>query len=459
MIDKTEIDDQAGALGVHPSHVQRDYVFGWLLSGLFQPTNPLATTLSLKGGNAFRKAYFENARYSNDLDFSAPVDVSEDAIRTAISDACAVAGPRSGVEFLPTATRVRFRESVDEEGRLYEARVYFRSFYGEEEATLKVKLDIKEFDQVILPIALRPLIHSYSDAGECAATIRCHKLEELLASKLVALLYRVYSPDLFDFVHSVFFQNALAVNRLEIITTFLRKSIYAPMPLTARGLLLDLPFAALRGFWKEYLVCPAVSMMSFDDAADRFKNGIGDLFGLLAPTKAPAIAASANATFYSGGVRAAIMEAAQLQHLLRLVYDGYERVVEPYALAFKRRKDGVAQEYFYAYDRSGGSSGKVGIKSFFPNKVHSVRVEAQAFEPRYPIELVKGTSVGEFSRPTFARPSRAQPVRSRPFSVTHTIECPLCGKQFKRDRITTLLNAHKNRFGSACAGRRGFLVN
>jgi hypothetical protein len=32
MIDKSEIDAKAEELGVHAANVQRDYVFGWLLS-------------------------------------------------------------------------------------------------------------------------------------------------------------------------------------------------------------------------------------------------------------------------------------------------------------------------------------------------------------------------------------------------------------------------------------------
>ena len=42
----------------------------------------------------------------------------------------------------------------------------------------------------------RRIVHSYSDHEACSTTIRCHKLEELLAAKLKALLQRQHSPDL-----------------------------------------------------------------------------------------------------------------------------------------------------------------------------------------------------------------------------------------------------------------------
>ena len=78
------------------------------------------------------------------------------------------------------------------------------------------------------------------------------------------------------------------------------------------------------------------------------------------------------------------MEAGRLQRILSVVYDGIERRVEPYALAFKRRKDGVAREYFYAWDLSGGRSGLTGIKSFISGKVQSVHMTEQTFDPRFP---------------------------------------------------------------------------
>src|SRR5713226_5993227 len=98
MIDKPEIDAKAEELGVHTANVQRDYVFGWLLSGMSQGDNPLRPLLILKGGNCFRKAYFEHARFSNDLDFSTQTEITGEGVLEGLSQACAFAGERSGVD-------------------------------------------------------------------------------------------------------------------------------------------------------------------------------------------------------------------------------------------------------------------------------------------------------------------------------------------------------------------------
>lgn len=71
MIDRDEIDATSKLLGVHTSDVQRDYLYGWLLAGLYGDNPLMWDRLVLKGGNAFRKGYFVSTRFSGDLDFTA----------------------------------------------------------------------------------------------------------------------------------------------------------------------------------------------------------------------------------------------------------------------------------------------------------------------------------------------------------------------------------------------------
>lgn len=158
MIDKPEIDDKADELGVHAANVQRDYVFGWLLSGIYRAENSLQPLLVLKGGNCFRKAYFEHARFSNDLDFSTQTALDIELLSRGLKQACEFARDRSGVEFLIDASRVSEKSLADSESHFYEARVYFKSFYGEENARIRIDLDVKEYDRIFLPIQTRRLI-------------------------------------------------------------------------------------------------------------------------------------------------------------------------------------------------------------------------------------------------------------------------------------------------------------
>jgi predicted nucleotidyltransferase component of viral defense system len=71
MIDVTEIKAKAKEFEIHEANVQRDYVFGWLLNGFFT-VSALKDEVFLKGGNALRKGYFPETRFSADLDFGFP---------------------------------------------------------------------------------------------------------------------------------------------------------------------------------------------------------------------------------------------------------------------------------------------------------------------------------------------------------------------------------------------------
>jgi predicted nucleotidyltransferase component of viral defense system len=76
MISKDEIETKASEFGLHAANIERDYVFGWLLTGIYG-ASWLKDVLVLKGGNCFRKAYFPHTRFSNDLDFSSTSMIQE----------------------------------------------------------------------------------------------------------------------------------------------------------------------------------------------------------------------------------------------------------------------------------------------------------------------------------------------------------------------------------------------
>ena len=74
--------------------------------------------------------------------------------------------------------------------------------------------------------------------------------------------------------------------------------------------------------------------------------------------------------------------------MVQLLYDGYDRLIEPYKLEYYvRKKDGRGLEYFWGWDTSGGKSGKTGIKQFICDKIVSVQPTNCKFQPRFAVEL------------------------------------------------------------------------
>lgn len=168
--------------------------------------------------------------------------------------------------------------------------------------------------------------------------------------------------------------------------------------------------------------------------------------------------------FFPPKLRNMIIEAGSNLNLLDVNYDGFTRVVEPYSLVYKTRKDGRAQEYFYAYDRTGGRSGP-GIKAFVHDKVRSMTMRTEQFTPRFPVEVSKAGEFGDktyFSSPFRGRGSLSltRPRnRTNKTGVTYIIECHYCGKEFRRSRYDTTLREHKDKYGNLCYGRVGYLVD
>lgn len=394
MIQRDEIDAMAGRLGVPPSYIQRDYVRGWLLSVLYS-SSPLAKWLVLKGGNCLRKAYFENGRYSDDLDFSCATAIPERVLVRELNAVCTVLEARAGVHFDLGRTRAEHKRDLDGARSISEARVFFRDFYGAEtEVVLKVKMDITQYDRLYLRPDSRPLIHPYSDASACASTIRCVRLEEVLATKMRCLLQRRKIVDFFDLVYGTLVNSPLKFDLRQLLYAFFKVTVFGGSPRVAKGLFLDLPFTVLGELWQKHIICPKASWLPFAQAREAFTL----LLDQLLPGQPQR---NRSSIFFASDLRGPIMEAANSMTLLRIRYEGVTRLAEPYELAFKVRKDGIGREYLYLFDLTGGREHGPGLKTFVSDKVQSIENTDKPFEPRYPVELRQAGSserVGTFAR-------------------------------------------------------------
>ena len=456
MISRDEIEHKAAEFGIHVANVQRDYVFGWFLVGVYTATS-LGDSLILKGGNCFRKAYFPNTRFSSDLDFSTESAVDEALLIAQFNAACQFVQDLAGVIFDLARTQIRVQGQLDEKRRVFDARVYFKDFYDNaDHITIRLSIDITEFDRIYLPTESRKVIHPYSDSLACSGNVRCLKLEEMIASKLKCLLQRQHVPDVYDLVYSVFINRDIAVDRGEILTTFFRKTIYERSPGVARQLLLELPLLALKAAWSRYIIAPSQGLLDFDYALVRFQAIINELF------EGYAISDRAAFAFFSSTLRTPIMQAGAQRRLIRLTYDGVRRDLEPYSLAYKQRRDGHREEYLYAYDRTGGRSSGPGLKSWFNYKIQDLEVLEEQFEPRYPIDLAKAGELGE--RTYFSKPFGSHRISgSRLATLRHgwryTVQCSYCSRTFKRMRRDAALKPHKDGYGNNCYGRRGIVID
>ena len=67
MIKPSEVQQKATRLGVRDHQIEKDYVLSWILWGIASHAE-LTKKLIFKGGTALKKVYFEDYRFSEDLD-------------------------------------------------------------------------------------------------------------------------------------------------------------------------------------------------------------------------------------------------------------------------------------------------------------------------------------------------------------------------------------------------------
>ena len=461
MIERTEIESKAGEFDILHPNVERDYVFGWLLKSIYE-NDYLRTRLVFKGGNCLRKAFYADTRFSADLDFSAREAIDAERMGQEINSACLEAQVACGVEFIIARNTFVVGPMVDATRRSFKGKVYFADFFGNQnDLTISIKLDVTEFDRLHLPPATRRLIHPYSDAAVCAVDLQCMALEEIIASKLKCLIQRRHSHDLFDLVYATFIDRSIEIDRALVVRTFLNKTIFNASPGAAKNILLGIPMTFFGGVWERYIKCPKSTRFGFDRAVEGFNDSIESLFTGVSTGH------WGEQLFFGSEHRNLIMEAGAERRLMQISYHGVQRVIEPYALSYKKAEGKPAREYFYAHDRTRGDQ----IKTFLNTDVVALEILDEKFEPRHEVELSKAgeeARKGYFGKPfgdertkrqraPGSKRLRATPV-SRRFEPTYRVRCPYCQKTFARKTQSLTLNEHKSPDGYRCGGRQGYRI-
>jgi uncharacterized protein len=170
--------------------VERDYVLTHIIRALAQLQPP--TGLVFKGGTALRLCFYEDYRYSADLDFSL-VDLS-------VHDGVAV-------------LRGALERCVDEIGlpglSLAETEPLEIEYTGPLGRVRTIKLDLAD-DELVLETTQRTLITRYSDQSSDGSTITTYTLEEVAAEKLRCVIQRMLCRDVSD-LHRLFVREGIEV--------------------------------------------------------------------------------------------------------------------------------------------------------------------------------------------------------------------------------------------------------
>jgi predicted nucleotidyltransferase component of viral defense system len=190
LITRGAITRIADADGVSAPVVERDYVLTHIVQALAQLEPP--TGLVFKGGTALRLCFYEDYRYSADLDFSL----------VGLSDSGAVAFLRRALERCAEAIGFPQLALPDADPLLIH---YVGPLGGERE----IKLDLAD-DELVLETGNNALIRRYSDQVEERSALSTYTLEEIAAEKLRCVIQRLLCRDISD-LHRLFVREGVDV--------------------------------------------------------------------------------------------------------------------------------------------------------------------------------------------------------------------------------------------------------
>lgn len=192
MINKIEILQMATSLGLQNPTVEKDYVLGWILMGI-QKNSKTNSSWIFKGGTCLKKCFFDEYRFSEDLDFTLidPAQMDESILKTILKELAEWVYDEAGIEipekaFLLSSIRI-YKDRLSVQGKLS----YDGPLKQKQKSSLPtIKLDLTLHEKIVLMPEKRDIFHHYSDKPIVAPQALCYCYEEIFAEKLRALAER-----------------------------------------------------------------------------------------------------------------------------------------------------------------------------------------------------------------------------------------------------------------------------
>ena len=198
---KREIEDIALEKFVSNATIDKDWVLGHLLNAFYAIDNNKETFV-FKGGTCLKKCYFENYRFSEDLDFTLldkdfPVNVNF------INRITKKASEDTHIKFSIAGIKEQIHNNVQQG---YEVKIKFWGADHKPNSPIPtpnrwqtfIKLDIGYTEQVFESTNNRKILHPYSDFHLINEVIPTYSLLEIMAEKLRALIQRNRPRDIYD---------------------------------------------------------------------------------------------------------------------------------------------------------------------------------------------------------------------------------------------------------------------
>lgn len=219
MIKPGEIQQKARTVGVRDQQIEKDYILSWILKGIAQHEQ-FSKVIVFKGGTVLKKIYFEDYRFSEDLDFTL---INNETFTENEIDEVHTNKNEGSIEPLKNKFSLNqisneqifewFRETfeyIKEEANIpleiidnnehEDGDINFYISYigplGGQGNNKRVKIDISRSEQLVFEPVMKDVFIDYSDMEE--HQLLCYPLEEVLVEKMRSVMQRMQARDFYD---------------------------------------------------------------------------------------------------------------------------------------------------------------------------------------------------------------------------------------------------------------------
>lgn len=189
MIKPKEIQQKAREVGVRDQQIEKDYVLSWILKGI-AGHDQLKRILVFKGGTVLKKVYFEDYRFSEDLDFTL---LDNSITNKQIFD-------WFGEIFEYVREEANIPLEIIDDNEHEDGGINFYIGYtgplGGQGSHKRVKVDISKSEKMEFEPVVRPVFAAYSDIED--HELLSYQLEEVLVEKMRSVMQRMQARDFYD---------------------------------------------------------------------------------------------------------------------------------------------------------------------------------------------------------------------------------------------------------------------
>ena len=397
MIPKAQILELSRNYELLPTTVEKDYVLGWLLRAISSHTE--LSKWVFKGGTCLKKCYFETYRFSEDLDFTLPLElkVTKNYIQSNLEEIVSEVESKTGITF----PRADWKIEDYKRGNIsFQAKISFNGPLNpkSKKSLQRIKFDLTQDELLADEPSMRNLHHVYTDKLEPPPKLRCYSINEILAEKTRALVERNgRARDVYDVVNiSRNFRSEINSTRtLELANAkFEFKDLELP---SVEYVMKSIDVDIIKANWDNQLAHQITDLPPFDSYINDLKDAIAwwlqPEFALhkIRPYRGEKVKGRVveRKMFpdISPGVAPSTMDyirkAARNRFLVLVGYNGSQRLVEPYSLRYPATGNEIL--HVWEVNKNGMRSNQ--HKIFITNRLTYLSTSDQTYIPKWLVEL------------------------------------------------------------------------